>query len=102
MRYLLVAVVLASGVAPASAADSTQASLRVGVEVSRLCSVASSASSRRLDIRCTRAAAAPVRTSVDDGAASLSPLVALGPGVVGASVPAGAASAPARVVTILF
>jgi hypothetical protein len=102
MRNLLVAVVLALGVAPASGADSTQASLRVGVEVTRQCSVASTASSRRLDVRCTRDAAAHVQTRIDDGSASLSPLVALGPGVVGTSVSAGSAPARPRVVTLLF
>jgi hypothetical protein len=102
MRRILVPLLALVVSGSAVAANSTHASLRVGVEVTRTCSIAAGRSGT-LDVRCTRAGAASVQTSVDGRRPASLPLVTLGPGVKGAVVPLGAPDASAApVVTILF
>jgi hypothetical protein len=103
MRRLIVVIALVGAAGSAGVADSRHASLRVGVEVTRKCSVVASPSSGTLDVQCTRAGPDSVQTSIDGRRPTSSPLVTLGPGLAGAVVPVGASGASAtRVVTILF
>src|SRR4051812_45333237 len=97
---VVLAVPLSTLLASGLRADSTQAGLRVGVEVTRQCAVTTGTT---VDVRCTRSAGAAVQTTVDGNAlTSPTPLTVSGPGVVGASIPLATGASGTRVVTVLF